>query len=58
MIASLLIFAGIYLVLSIGRMPGFRVDRTGAISFLEYLKVGVPLTILSLLFGVLLLGAR
>ena len=30
MIAALLIFAGTYLVLSIGHMPGFRVDRTGA----------------------------
>lgn len=30
MIAALLIFAGTYLVLSIGRMPGFRIDRTGA----------------------------
>jgi Na+/H+ antiporter NhaD/arsenite permease-like protein len=30
MITALLIFAGTYLVLSIGRMPGFRVDRTGA----------------------------
>ena len=35
-----------------------RSRRTVAISFLEYLKVGVPLTILSLLFGVLFLGAR
>ena len=30
MIAALLIFTGTYLVLSIGRMPGFRIDRTGA----------------------------
>ena len=27
---ALLIFAGTYLVLAIGRLPGFRVDRTGA----------------------------
>jgi len=29
-IPALVIFAGTYLVLSIGRLPGFRVDRTGA----------------------------
>jgi Na+/H+ antiporter NhaD/arsenite permease-like protein len=30
MLAPLLIFAGTYLVLAVGRLPGFRVDRTGA----------------------------
>src|SRR5512139_3279401 len=30
MITASLIFAGTYLVLAIGRLPGFRVDRTGA----------------------------
>ena len=30
MLAALLIFLGTYLVLAIGRLPGFRVDRTGA----------------------------
>ena len=30
MIAALLIFSGTYFVLSVGRMPGFRIDRTGA----------------------------
>jgi Na+/H+ antiporter NhaD/arsenite permease-like protein len=30
MLASVLIFIGTYLVLAIGRLPGFRVDRTGA----------------------------
>ena len=30
MLAALLIFAGTYLVLAIGRLPGFRIDRTGA----------------------------
>jgi Na+/H+ antiporter NhaD/arsenite permease-like protein len=29
-LAAYLIFAGTYLVLAIGRLPGFRVDRTGA----------------------------
>jgi len=29
-LAALLIFAGTYLVLAIGRLPGFRIDRTGA----------------------------
>jgi Na+/H+ antiporter NhaD/arsenite permease-like protein len=27
---ALLIFAATYLVLAVGRLPGFRVDRTGA----------------------------
>ena len=27
---AILIFSGTYLVLAIGRLPGFRVDRTGA----------------------------
>ena len=30
MLPALLIFSGTYLVLAIGRLPGFRVDRTGA----------------------------
>lgn len=30
MLTALLIFLGTYLVLAIGRLPGFRVDRTGA----------------------------
>src|SRR5438132_4415626 len=30
-LAALLIFGGTYLVLAIGRLPGFRVDRTGAV---------------------------
>lgn len=30
MLIPILIFAGTYLVLAIGRLPGFRIDRTGA----------------------------
>ena len=30
MLTALLIFAGTYIVIGIGRLPGFRVDRTGA----------------------------
>src|ERR1041384_4412266 len=30
MIAAITIFAATYLVVAIGRLPGFRVDRTGA----------------------------
>ena len=30
MLIPLLIFAATYVVLAIGRLPGFRVDRTGA----------------------------
>lgn len=29
-LSAILIFAGTYLVLAIGRLPGFRIDRTGA----------------------------
>lgn len=35
-----------------------RARRTVKISFLEYLKVGVPLTVLTLWIGVLFLGLR
>jgi len=30
LLTAVLIFAGTYVVLAIGRLPGFRVDRTGA----------------------------
>jgi len=30
LLTAFLIFAGTYLVIAIGRLPGFRVDRTGA----------------------------
>jgi Na+/H+ antiporter NhaD/arsenite permease-like protein len=30
MLTALAIFAGVYLVMAVGRLPGFRVDRTGA----------------------------
>ena len=30
MLTAYLIFAATYLVLAIGRLPGFRIDRTGA----------------------------
>ena len=30
MLTAILIFAGTYLVMAVGRLPGFRVDRTGA----------------------------
>ncbi len=30
MLAAVLIFAATYLVMALGRLPGFRVDRTGA----------------------------
>jgi hypothetical protein len=29
-LAGILIFLAVYLVLALGRLPGFRVDRTGA----------------------------
>ena len=32
MLAPILIFAATYLVLAIGRLPGFRVDRIGAMT--------------------------
>lgn len=30
MLPAFLIFLGTYIVLAVGRLPGFRVDRTGA----------------------------
>jgi hypothetical protein len=30
LLAAILIFLAVYLVLALGRLPGFRVDRTGA----------------------------
>ena len=40
-LAAILIFALTYLVLAIGRLPGFRVDRTGAAIIGASLMVGV-----------------
>jgi Na+/H+ antiporter NhaD/arsenite permease-like protein len=41
MLAAIIIFAVTYLVLAIGRLPGFRVDRTGAAIIGASLMVGV-----------------
>jgi hypothetical protein len=49
MLIPLLIFIGTYLVLAVGRLPGFGVDRTGATI------IGVSLMIA---LGVLTLGER
>ncbi|MFN8007485.1 MAG: SLC13 family permease [Terriglobia bacterium] len=40
MLAPLLIFSGTYLVLALGRLPGFRVDRAGAAIIGASLMVG------------------
>jgi hypothetical protein len=65
LLAAILIFAGTYLVLAVGRIPFLRVDRTIVvqraraeveISFGEYARAGVPLTVLSVAAGVWLLN--
>ncbi|HTP34015.1 MAG TPA: anion transporter [Candidatus Acidoferrales bacterium] len=40
MLAAVLIFAATYLVMAIGRLPGFRVDRTGAAIIGASLMIG------------------
>lgn len=40
MLAAALIFLGTYLVMAIGRLPGFRVDRTGAAIIGASLTIG------------------
>jgi Na+/H+ antiporter NhaD/arsenite permease-like protein len=40
MLAAILIFTGTYLVLAIGRLPGFRIDRTGAAIIGASLMIG------------------
>ncbi|HTS63885.1 MAG TPA: anion transporter [Candidatus Acidoferrales bacterium] len=40
MLAALLIFAATYLVMAVGRLPGFRVDRTGAAIIGAALMIG------------------
>lgn len=54
---ALVAFAGTYLGLAVGHLPGFRVDRTGMaiIGFWEYARVGVPLTVVTLALGWLIL---
>ncbi|PYN87488.1 MAG: hypothetical protein DMD87_13865 [Candidatus Rokuibacteriota bacterium] len=45
-------FVASYVGLALGRVPGFRIDRTGV----EYSRVGVPVTVVTLLLGWLLLA--
>lgn len=40
MLAAILIFCGTYVVMAIGRLPGFRVDRTGAAIIGASLMIG------------------
>jgi hypothetical protein len=62
---ALAVFAASYVGLGLGRVPGFRVDRTGVaiiggalmVGFFEYCRVGIPLTVLTLLLGWLILIA-
>ncbi len=70
MIAAALIFTGTYLVLAIGRLPGFRVDRTGAaiigaslmIAFnvltLEEAYASIDYNTIILLFGMMIVAAN
>jgi Na+/H+ antiporter NhaD/arsenite permease-like protein len=69
-LAAILIFLAVYLVLALGRLPGFRVDRTGAciigatlmIAFgvlnLEQAYAAVNYDTIILLFGVMIVVAN
>jgi Na+/H+ antiporter NhaD/arsenite permease-like protein len=70
MLAAALIFIGTYLVLAIGRLPGFRIDRTGAaiigaslmIAFnvlsLEEAYASIDYNTILLLFGMMIVVAN
>lgn len=70
MLAAALIFLGTYLVLAVGRLPGFRVDRTGAaiigaglmIAFnvltLEEAYASIDHNTIMLLFGMMIVVAN
>lgn len=58
--AAAFIFIATYLVLALGRLPGYRVDRTGiaiigaaarkdgvVVGFGDYMRVGLPLTLIT-----------
>jgi Na+/H+ antiporter NhaD/arsenite permease-like protein len=69
-LAAAIIFLGTYLVLAVGRLPGFRVDRTGAaiigaglmIAFnvltLEEAYASIDLNTIVLLFGMMIVVAN
>lgn len=70
MLAAALIFLGTYLVLALGRLPGFRVDRTGAaiigaslvmafeVLTLEEAYAAVDHNTILLLFGMMIVAAN
>jgi Na+/H+ antiporter NhaD/arsenite permease-like protein len=70
MLAASLIFGGTYLVLSLGRLPGFRIDRTGAavigaslmvasgVLSLEEAYAAIDHNTLVLLFGMMIVAAN
>ena len=70
MLAAALIFLGTYLVLALGRLPGFRVDRTGAaiigaslmmafeVLTLEEAWAAVDHNTILLLFGMMIVAAN
>jgi Na+/H+ antiporter NhaD/arsenite permease-like protein len=69
-VAAILIFLAVYLVLALGRLPGFRVDRTGAciigaslmIAFgvldLDHAYAAINYDTIILLFGVMIVVAN
>jgi hypothetical protein len=52
-----LVFLASYAVFALGKFPGLKIDRPGAarpevrIGFLDYLRVGAPVTAVTLLAG-------
>jgi len=70
LLAAILIFLAVYLVLALGRLPGFRVDRTGAciigaslmIAFgvldLDHAYAAINYDTIILLFGVMIVVAN
>jgi Na+/H+ antiporter NhaD/arsenite permease-like protein len=65
MLSALLIFVATYLVMAIGRLPGFRVDRTGAalmlatgVRTLDEAYAAVNYDTIILLFGMMIVVAN
>ncbi len=62
-LAAAVIFLGTYLVLAVGRLPGFRVDRTGAAIIgaglmIAFFCIGWPIAKVAIVAGALLLITR
>jgi hypothetical protein len=58
-LAAAIVFTAAYVVVAVGRLPFLVAEgapRDAPLTFAEYLKVGVPVTLLTLAAGVLLLA--